>query len=177
MKRILYLLILSCFICVCASAQTIIPKGIILKGYARAQIDSAVIQTGDKVSFINPADVWVGEYNFLPKSSIFYGEIEDLKMPVRGVNAAMKIKIYKIVTPENIVYPISGHVISKGKTQLGGDLAPPLSYNKMPHRTTGFRLGALQYVPSGEYAFGEHIKIPAGSEVQIMLETELRINN
>jgi len=173
MKKFLLTLI---FLLSCANAQIVIPEGVIFKGYTLSHIDSATYQIGDKVRFINLEDVWMEEYNFLPKSSIFFGEIEDLTRPIRGINAAMKIKIYKIVTPNKTTYPIKAHVIYKGKTQLGGELTPPLSYNRMPHKTQGFGLGALQYVPSGEYAFGEHVKIPAASEVQILLESEIIIN-
>ncbi len=155
--------------------SSIISKGVMLQAYPAKTISTAALNEGDTVYFINPADLWVNEVNVLPKNAYFRGYIEMLKMPIKGTNAAMIIKITEVILPDGTINRINGTVVQNGKTQLGGDLTPPASYNKTVHPREGMywkRAGVLQYVPSGDYEMGIHLTLPTSDMVFIMLDED-----
>ena len=137
-------------------------------------LSTSVQEEGDDVYFIVPSDLWIEEEKVIPKNSIIKARITMLKMPVTGVNAAMKIQAEEIKCPNGATYEISGDVSYKGETQIGGDLTPPRSYNKSIHSRNGeYYTGVIsQYVPSGEYEFGQHITIMPSEILYIILTKE-----
>ena len=154
---------------------TKISKGVMLQAYPMKTISTAALNEGDIVYFINPTDLWAYEVNVLPENSYFRGYIEMLKMPIKGINAAIVIKITEGILPDGTIKKIKGTIVQNGKTQLGGDLTPPASYNKTVHPREGMywkRAGVLQYVPSGEYEMGRHLTIPTSDIVYIMLDED-----
>jgi len=68
-----------------------LPKGTLIKVYTRIPLNTQHLEEGSKVYFIVPADVWVQEEKMVEKGDIFQGYVSMLKMPVLGVNAAMKV--------------------------------------------------------------------------------------
>ena len=154
---------------------TKISKGVMLQAYPMKTISTAALNEGDIVYFINPTDLWAYEVNVLPKNSYFRGYIEMLKMPVKGINAAMVIKITEVILPDGSVKKMNATVTQNGSRQIGGNLAPPASYNKIVHPREGMywkRAGVLQYVPSGDYEMGLHITLPTSDAVYIILDEE-----
>ena len=155
--------------------SAIISKGVMLQAYPAKTISTAALNEGDIVYFINPTDLWMEEVKVLPKNTYFRGYIEMLKMPIKGINAAIVIKITEGILPDGTIKKIKGTIVQNGKTQLGGDLTPPASYNKTVHPREGMygkRAGVLQYVPSGEYEMGRHLTIPTSDIVYIMLDED-----
>ena len=147
----------------CFAWQPYIPKGTLVKVYTKIPLSTEHLEEGSNVYFIAPSDVWVVEEKMIEKGEIFKGHVSMLKMPIQGVNAAMKITITEIINiKKGTKKEIKGTLIFSNKDTLGGNLTNPASYNKTIHprkvygNTWG---GTLQYVPSGEYEFGQHVKV------------------
>jgi len=157
-----------------AFCETVIPKGTIVQVYAKKPISTMNYQEGDIIYFVNPSDVWSGEENIFPKNTIFTGHINFLKMPVQGVNGAFKGKITKVILPTGEQFNINAVIHYKGGTTVGGELTSPASYNRAVHVTQGwtFMSGTLQWVPSGEYEFGQHATLTTKDPVFILLEDD-----
>lgn len=139
-------------------------KGTLVKVQTRTPLSTEHLEEGSKVYFIAPSDVWVLEKKAIEKGYIFQGYVSMLKMPVQGVNAAMSITITDVINPKTKeITSIKGRIIFFGGSDvLGGNLTPPASYNTSihPRRVYGNHWGGtLQYVPSGEYEFGRHVRI------------------
>ena len=154
----------------------IIKKGTFVRVMSQREISTATSDIGDEVSFINTTDMYVNDTNAIPQNSILYGAIEDLKEPVQGTNAAMKIKITKIVTPSRKIISVNGYVSGSDDNYIGGELTSPLYYNKMPHYTAGWRGGVLQYAPLNIRSQGQHTTIKAGNEFFVVIMDDLKIN-
>lgn len=155
--------------------STIISKGALLQAYPVKTISTAELNEGDTVYFINPGDLWAYEVNVLPKNSYFRGHVEMLKMPVKGINAAIVIKITEVILPDGSIKRMNASVTKNGSAQIGGNLTPPASYNKTIHPRKGMYwkgAGVLQYVPSGEYEMGIHITLPTSEVLFIMLDED-----
>lgn len=137
-------------------------------------LSTSVYEEGDIVKFIVPSDLWLEEYKIVPKNSIVKAQITMLKMPITGINAAMKLKTISITYPNGNTYEIKGDIAYKGEIQIGGNLTPPASYNKALHPRKGeYYNGVIaQYVPSGEYEFGQHVTIMPSETLQIILNED-----
>ncbi len=144
-------------------------KGSFLKAVSVREICTATSKAGDYVYFLNPADVYIGETNIIPKNSIYIGLIEDVTEAVEGVNASMKIRILQLRTPSGTDYNLDAYVYWRGKTMVGGDLAEAEYYTRMPHYTSGMPKGYLQYVPTSIRKFGTQRTIFAGEEVTFIM--------
>lgn len=155
--------------------STKISKGVMIQAYPLKTITTAALDEGDIVYFINPSDLWAYEINVIPKNSYFRGYVEMLKMPVKGINAAMVIRITEVILPDGTIKRIGATVTQSGTPQIGGNLTPPASYNKTVHPREGMywkRAGVLQYVPSGDYEMGMHVTLPTSDPVYIILDEE-----
>lgn len=157
-----------------------IPKGFLIKVQTRVPLSTENLEEGSSVYFIVPSDVWVVEKKAIAKGEVFQGYVSMLKMPIQGVNAAMSITISNLINPKTMeIVPVKAKVIfSGGRDVLGGDLTPPASYNTTihPRRVYGNRWGgALQYVPSGEYEFGQHVKVIQRDSIFVQFEEDYYI--
>ena len=149
-------------------------KGALIKVYTRTPISTSNLEEGSVVNFISPSDLWILEQKAIEKGDIFWGYVNNLKMPVKGVNAAMSIKIKKIVKKNGEQKDLEGTIIfPNGKETLGGTLTNPASYNTTIHPRKVYGNiwgGTLQYVPSGEYEFGSHVGINSRDALFIRLD-------
>lgn len=152
----------------------LLKKGAFIKVVNQRMISTAIADEGDEVSFIVPTDIWCGEAKIFPQETMFYGFVEELNEPVQGTNGALKLKINKVVLPDNSEYPIDAYVTHKGEITIGGELTPPLEYTKMPHhiRYPNVYKGVLQYVQGNKRYFGHHLVIKAGAELVLMLNED-----
>ena len=162
-----------------AQETYILPKGSQIRVYPNSTISTYTHQEGDKVYFLNPSDLWIDEENIIPKNSVFEGVITMLKMPIQGINGAMTIEILSLHFPNGESREFPGILQFKGNTTLGGELAPPISYNYSIHHQRKvwnifrFSLGTLQYVPSGEYEFGQHFTLKTNDSVYIITNSDM----
>ena len=155
-------------------------KGTLVKVQTRMPLSTEHLEEGSKVYFIAPSDVWVLEKKAIAKGDIFQGYVSMLKMPVQGVNAAMSITITDVINPKTKeINPINGRIIFFGGSDvLGGNLTPPASYNTTihPRRVYGnYWGGTLQYVPSGEYEFGRHVRIVQRDNIFVQFDEDYYI--
>ncbi len=147
-------------------------KGSFLKAISQREISTSTAKAGDVEYFINPADVFVGTSNVIPKNSVYLGEVEEVMEAVEGINASMKIRIYKVITPDRNEFAINANVFKNGSTTIGGDLAEVAYYTKMPHYPGDWKKGALQLVPTTIRSMGQPTVIRAGEEVTFIINDE-----
>lgn len=150
-------------------------KGSFLKAISQRDISTSTAKAGDIEYFINPADVFVGESNVIPKNSIYLGEVQEVIEAVEGINAAMKIKIYKVITPDRREFALDANVYKNGSSTIGGDLAQVAYYTKMPHYPGDWKRGALQLVPTMIREMGHPTVIRAGDEVTFIINNDLSL--
>ena len=150
------------FSCVSFGYDEYVPKGTLVRIYTKIPLTTEHLEENSVVYFVIPSDVWVREKKAFEAGDILKGYVSMLKMPVQGVNAAMKINITDIIKKEGYIEPIAGKVIFGNRDILGGNLTNPASYNKsyFPRKVYGNNWGGtFKYVPSGEYEFGNHMVI------------------
>lgn len=152
-----------------------IAKGSFLKAINQRDISTSTVKAGDVQYFINPADVYIGTSNVIPKNSVYLGEVEEVLEAVEGINAAMKIKIYKVITPSRDEYALDAYVYWNGSTTIGGDLAPVAYYTKMPHYPGDWKKGALQLVPTSIREKGKPTVLKAGDEITFIINSDLSL--
>ena len=93
-----------------ADEKAKLEKGTFILVNATKILSTETLQEGDLVYFISPADVWVDETKIIPKDTIFTGYVEMLKMPIKGINAAIKFKITHITLPNGETKEFSGKI-------------------------------------------------------------------
>lgn len=163
---------------ICFGYEPYIPKGTLVKVYVKKPLSTDALEEGSTVHFIVPADVWVLEKKAIAKGDIFYGYVSKLTMPIQGVNASMKINITDIVKTNGEKRSIEGILIFNSSDTLGGNLTNPASYNKTIHPRKVYGNpwgGSLQYVPSGEYEFGQHVQINARDNIFVQINEDYYI--
>lgn len=152
-----------------------LPEGSLVKVYTKIPITTEHLEEGSMVYFIVPSDVWVLEKKAIEKGDIFRGYVSMLKMPVQGVNAAMRITIVELVKPDGSKYPFSGRIIFSNSDILGGTLTNPASYNTTIHPKKLYKNiwgGTLQFVPSGEYEFGKHVEVTSRDNIFVQADED-----
>ncbi len=147
-------------------------KGSFLKAISQHDISTATAKVGDIEYFLNPADVFVGESIVIPQHSLYLGEVEEIIEAVEGINASMKIKIYKVITPDRTEYSLDANLVRNGSTRIGGDLTQVAYYTRIPHYSGNWKHGVLQYVPTSIHEMGRPTFIRAGDEVTIIINTD-----
>lgn len=174
-KKIFLIFLMLFAVNVCYAYEEYLPKGSLIKVYTKVPLSTSSLEEGSEVFFVAPADVWVVEKKAIEKGDIFRGYVSMLKMPVVGVNAAMSIKITSIEDKYGNINDFSGRIIFSGSDVLGGNLTNPASYNKTIHPRKVYGNiwgGSLQYVPSGEYEFGNHVGISSRDNIFIQLDED-----
>lgn len=156
--------------------EIILPTGSFVPVLSTQEISTETCPEGYKVKFISTSDLFMYETNIIPRGSEFYGYIEKINEPVVGTNAAMKIKITKMIMPDGFETPIKGYIYTSNNNMIGGELTPPADWVKMPHYQSKFqgiswnhRAATLQMRPGGKRSMGVHTKIPAGDQQIIIL--------
>ena len=176
-KRVLNLFILSC--CLFSSSvlaseeqQQVLRAGTFLKVLNLSEISTLMADIDDEVVFLNTQDMYIYETNAIPANTKVYGEVEDVLEPVQGRDGAIKIKIYKLITPDKKVYRVNGHVYSADNNYLGGRYTQPVYYRRTPHYVQGFK-GMLHATPTNILEQGKHTVIMPGAELHVILEENM----
>lgn len=189
-KNLLLIIILLCGIAVQAvtfdryyptenipSQGVVISAGNFLRVVNLRDINTFANDIGDECEFINITDMFIGDVLAIPKNSHIYGVIEDIREPVQGNNAAIKIKVDKLITADgDKTYFLEGHIFGANDNYIGGELTAPAFYKTTPHYIEGWSdIGILQLTPLNIYGYGKHTQIKAGDEVFVILERDLKI--
>lgn len=161
-----------------------LPAGSFIPVLSTQEISTETCPEGFKVKFISTTDLFMHETNIIPRETEFYGYIEKINEPVVGTNAAMKIKITKMILPDGYEMPVTGYIYTSHDNVIGGELTPPAEWVKMPHYQSLFqgiswnhRSATLQVRPGGKRCMGTHTKIPAGDQQIIILTSPASITH
>lgn len=147
-------------------------KGTFVKIMTREEISTLTADIEDEVTFLSPQDMYVYETNAIPSGTIFYGEVEDVREPVQGRNGAIKIYVYKMITPDRKVYKIKAHLYSENDNYIGGEQTESIYYHKVPHYIKGFP-HILQAAPLNVYEQGRHTIIKPGEEMFLIFDDDV----
>ncbi len=177
-KKIIILVIILFTTSSAMAYDPYVPKGTLIKVYTKIPLTTEHLEENSVVYFVVPSDVWVQEKKAFSAGDIFKGYVSMLKMPVQGVNAAMKIKITDVIKKEGYMEEVSGRLIFGNTETLGGNLTAPASYNKsfFPRKVYGSVWGGtFRYVPSGEYEFGRHMIINMRDSLFVQLDEDYQV--
>ena len=162
----------------------IVPSGIVVPAINMQEISTETCPEGYKVKFVTTNDLYVEDTNVIPENSEFYGYIEKINEPIVGTNAAMKVKITKLILPDGYEIPVKGYLYSSNDNLIGGELTSPSEWVKMPHYQARYqgiswihRSATLQMRPGGTRSMGSHVKVPAGEQVLITFISSLEITH
>ena len=175
MKIRIIILFIMLFLPFCSAAEDelqIIKSGIFVKVISAEEINTLIADKDDVVKFINSQDIYIYETNAIPQNTIFYGVVEEVREPVLGTDASIKICINKMVTPDNKEYEIKGHIYTPNGNYIGGKTTSSMYYHKLYNHSKGFR-PMLQVVPLNVYEQGKHTVIRAGNEFFILIEEDI----
>ena len=179
MKKIYYFLLLSLLIfngfnIVTAEEETVqkLRAGTFVKVMTLNEFSTLTADAEDEVQFANIQDMYVYETNAIPEGTIFYGEIEDVREPVEGKDGALKISIYKMITPDKKVYKLNAHIYGDEENYIGGRNTEPVYYHKTPHYIQKMK-PMLHVIPLNIYEMGKHTIVKPGAELFIIIENDV----
>lgn len=154
-----------------------IPAGTFIPVMNAQEISTQTCSEGYKVKFIVTTDLYMHDTNIIPQESYIYGYIEKINEPVVGTNAAMKIRVSKLVYPDGVEIPIKGYLYNSNNNVFGGGLSEPVKYKKMAQRQQKVYYTTLQIKPSQGRKMGTHTTIPAGSNEIVVLTAPAEITH
>lgn len=154
-----------------------IPAGTFVPVMNTQEISTQYCPEGYKVKFISTGDMYIADQNVIPQNTEFYGYIEKINAPVVGTNAAMKIKITKMVYKNGYEIPIRGYLYNSNNNIFGGGMSAPEKYTKMAQRQQRVHYTTLQLRGSWQRKMGEHTSIPSGSNEIIVIMNPVDITN
>lgn len=178
LKKIIIVILFLIYTNIAFAYDPYVPKGSLIKVYTKIPLTTEHLEENSIVYFSIPSDVWVHEEKAFSAGDIFKGYVSMLKMPVQGINAAMKIKITNVIKKEGYMEDVSGTVIFGNSDTLGGNLTNPASYNKsfFSRKVYGSIWGGTyKYVPSGEYEFGKHMVVNMRDAIFVQLDEDYYI--
>ena len=147
----------------------IIPEGTFIPVMNTQEISTQTCSEGYKVKFVATNDLYLHDTNIVPKDTEFYGYIEKINAPVVGTNAAMKIRISKMVYSDRVEIPLRGYLYSSNNNVFGGGIAEPVKYKAIAQRQQSVKKTTLQMRPYLGRKMGTHTVIPAGANEIIVL--------
>lgn len=154
-----------------------IPAGTFIPVMNAQEISTQYCSEGYKVKFLVTNDLYMHDTNIIPQDSAIYGYIEKINDPVVGTNAAMKIRVSKLVYKDGVEIPIKGYLYTSNNNVFGGGMSAPVSYRKQSHRQQRVHYTTLQIKPTFERKMGEHTTIPAGSNEIVVLTAPAKITH
>lgn len=154
-----------------------IPAGTFIPVMNAQEISTQYCSEGYKVKFIVTNDLYLYDTNIIPKDTEIYGYIEKINDPVIGTNAAMKIRVSKMVYSEGIEVPIKGYLYNSNNNVFGGGLSEPVKYHKVAQRQLKVHQTTLQVKPTYERKMGTHTTIPTGFGGIVVLTAPAEISH
>lgn len=146
-----------------------IPAGTFIPVMNTQEISTQYCSEGYKVKFLVTSDMFMYDTNIIPKDTEIYGYIEKINDPVIGTNAAMKIKVTKMVYTDGVEVPIKGYLYTSNNNIFGGGISEPVKYHKMAQRQLSVKYTTLQVKPVYERKMGTHTTITTGSNELVVL--------
>ena len=146
-----------------------LPAGTFIPVMNAQEISTQYCSEGYKVKFIVTNDLYMHDTNIIPRDTEIYGYIEKINDPVVGTNAAMKIRVSKLVYADGVEVPIKGYLYNANNNIFGGGISAPEKYIKMAQRQQKVYYTTLQVKPSYKRKMGEHTTIQSGSNEIVVL--------
>ncbi len=151
-----------------------IPAGTFIPVMNTQEISTQYCSEGYKVKFIATNDMYLHDTNIVPRGTEFYGYIEKINAPVVGTNAAMKIKITKMIYKDGYEVPVRGYLYTSNDNIFGGELTPPEKLLRIAHRQQRVKKTTLQIRPGNVRQMGKHTVIETGSnEIIVLTDTAM----
>lgn len=155
-----------------------LPAGTFIPVENTQEISTQYCQSGYKVRFLVTNDLFLQDVKVIPESSTIWGYVEDVHDPVIGTNSSFKIRVSRLVLPDEYEIPIKGYVYTQNNNVFGGELTPPAEYIKMPHFQQKFGInGTLQARPGRTRQQGKHTVLTAGEHKMIILTSPVSITH
>ena len=154
-----------------------LPTGTFIPVMNTQEISTQYCSEGYKVKFVVTTDLFMHETNVIPKDTVIYGYIEKINAPVIGTNAAMKIRVSKLVYADEFEIPIIGYLYTSNNNTFGGGISAPEKYTKMAQRQVRVKRTTLQIKPAGNRQMGTHTVIPNGSNEIVVLTAPAEITH
>ena len=149
-----------------------IREGTFVKVMTVDEFSTLTADIDDEVKFINIQDMYVYETNAIPEGTIFYGTIEDVREPVEGKDGALKIFIYKMITPDKKVYKLNAHIYNENDNYIGGRNTPSIYYHRTLIHNQRFR-PYLKAAPLNIFEMGKHTVVKPGAELFVLIEKDV----
>lgn len=152
-----------------------IPAGTFIPVMNTQEISTQYCPEGYKVGFLVTTDMFMYDNNIIPKDTEIYGYVENIHAPVIGTNASMKIRVAKMVLPDNTEIPIKGYIYNANNNVFGGGISEPVSYRKVAQRQIRVHYTTLQVKPVYERKMGTHTVIQTGANLIVVLTAPAEI--
>ena len=149
-----------------------VKAGTFLKVLNLSEFSSLIADEEDELMFLNTQDMFIYETNVIPENTKIYGVVEKVLEPVVGRDGAIKVSIYKMITPDKKVYRVKGHIYSENDNYIGGKETASIYYKKVPHYNAGMK-PFLQVAPLNVYEMGQHTVVLPGAELFVILEEDV----
>jgi hypothetical protein len=157
------------------SSTAIFPKGTLIKTKLLDTLSTKENKVGDSFSLITVSDLLVGKAICIPEGSLLTGRIIRLERAKEGQDGYFQAVIDKITFPDGWkTNMFATFWTSDGTGIIGGGATSGTDYRKVPHFIQGIG-GVVQLVKTGPLAMGQERALPAGSEVIVVLEKELKV--
>ena len=142
------------------------------------EISTQYMTEGQKLKFIATNDLFMYETKIIPEDTLFEGYIEKMNEPVIGTNASMIIRISKIILPDGHEMPMKGYIYTSNNNLIGGGMAEPAEWIRMPHYQNRLKgVASLQIKPGEKKKMGEHTTLQSGLDLMIILTDPLEITH
>lgn len=147
-----------------------------------AEVSTLNCDEGFPVKFIATSDLYLYETTVIPRETEFYGYLEEIKDPVIGTNASMKIKITRMVYTDGFEIPLNAYIYTPNNNIIGGELTAPAEWVKIPHyqkRFFSMRSWAptLQVRPGNKRQMGQHVAVKTGERCFVVLMDPVMITH
>lgn len=147
-----------------------------------AEVSTLNCDEGFPVKFIATSDLYLYDTTVIPRETEFYGYVEEIKDPVLGTNASMKIKITRMVYTDGFEIPLRAYIYTPNNNIIGGELTPPAEWVKIPHyqkRFFSLRSWAptLQVRPGNKRQMGQHVAVKTGERCFVVLMEPVMITH
>ena len=147
-----------------------------------AEVSTLNCDEGFPVKFIATSDLYLYDTTVIPRETEFYGYVEEIKDPVVGTNASMKIKITRMVYTDGFEIPLRAYIYTPNNNIIGGELTPPAEWVKIPHyqkRFFSLRSWAptLQVRPGNKRQMGQHVAVKTGERCFVVLMEPVMITH
>ena len=147
-----------------------------------AEVSTLNCDEGFPVKFIATSDLYLYDTTVIPRETEFYGYVEEIKDPVVGTNASMKIKITRMVYTDGFEIPLRAYTYTPNNNIIGGELTPPAEWVKIPHyqkRFFSLRSWAptLQVRPGNKRQMGQHVAVKTGERCFVVLMEPVMITH